>query len=72
MINFDDPTKENLSKHNPNWPQIPDHPYRILIVGNSVSGKTNSLFCLKVINQILIKFINTLKIHIPYESDEPL
>ena len=42
MINFDDSTKENLSKHNPNWPQIPDHPYRILIVGGSVSGKTNS------------------------------
>ena len=26
MINFDDVTKENIKKHNPNWPQIPDHP----------------------------------------------
>ena len=31
MINFDDGTKENIKEHNPNWPQIPDHPYRILI-----------------------------------------
>ena len=44
MINFDDATKENIKEHNPNWPQIPDHPHRILIIGGSVSGKTNSLF----------------------------
>ena len=44
MINFDDATKENIKEHNPNWPQIPDHPCRILIIGGSVSGKTNSLF----------------------------
>ena len=30
-------------KHNPNWPQILDHPYRILIIGGYCSGKTNSL-----------------------------
>ena len=42
MINFDDVTKE----HNPNQPQIPDHPYRILITADSGSGKTNSLFTL--------------------------
>ena len=28
MINFDDVTQENLKNHYPNWPQIPDHPYR--------------------------------------------
>ena len=44
MINFDDVIKEKLKKHNPSWPQIPDHPYRILIIGRSCSGKTNSLF----------------------------
>ena len=22
-----------IKKHNPNWPEIPDHPYRILIIG---------------------------------------
>ena len=29
--------------HNPNWSYIPDHPYRIPIIGSSVSGKTNAL-----------------------------
>ena len=43
MINFDDYTNENKRKHNPNWPYIPDHPYRILIIGGSGSGKTNLL-----------------------------
>ena len=39
MINFDDVTKENIKKLNPNWPQIPDHPYRILITGGSAMEK---------------------------------
>ena len=43
MINFDDHTNENKIKHNPDWPYIPDHPYRILIIGGSGSGKTNAL-----------------------------
>ena len=30
-------------KHNPNWAYIPDHPYRILIIGGSGSEKTNVL-----------------------------
>ena len=44
MINFNDIAKENIKEHNPNWPQIPDHLYRILITGGSGSGKKNSLF----------------------------
>ena len=43
MINFDDYTNENIIEHNPKWPYIPDHPYRILIIGSSGSGKTNAL-----------------------------
>ena len=43
MINFDDYTNENKTKHNLNWPYIPDHPCRILIIGGSASGKTNTL-----------------------------
>ena len=43
MINFDEYTNENKKEHNPNWPYIPDHPYRILIIGGSGSGKTNAL-----------------------------
>ena len=34
MINFDEHTNENKLKHNPDWPYIPDHPYRILIIGD--------------------------------------
>ena len=30
--------------HNPNWPYISGHPYRILIIGGSGSGKTKMLF----------------------------
>ena len=43
MINFDDYTNENIIEHNSKWPYIPDHPYRILIVGGSGSGKANAL-----------------------------
>ena len=43
MIKFDDVTKENIKEHNPNWSQAPDHPYKILIIGGSGSGKTNAL-----------------------------
>ena len=48
MINFDEYTNKNKRKHNPNWPYIPDHPYRILIIAGSGTGKTNAL--LNVIN----------------------
>ena len=43
MINYDNVTKENIKDHNPNWPQIPDHLYRILMIVSFESGKTNTL-----------------------------
>ena len=43
MINFDYVTKENIKEDNPNWPQNPDHPNRILIIRGPGSGKTNAL-----------------------------
>ena len=43
MINFDEHTNENKKKHNLNWPHIPDHPYRRLIIGGSGTGKTSAL-----------------------------
>ena len=43
MFNFDNIIKEDIKEHNPNWQKIPDHPYSILIVGGSGSGKTNAL-----------------------------
>ena len=44
MINFDDATKKiHIKEYNQNWPQTPDHLYRILRrIGGSGSGKTNS------------------------------
>ena len=46
MFHLDDITNEsnyNKKNHNKKWPYIPDHPYRILIIGGSCSGKTNAL-----------------------------
>ena len=43
MINLDSITNGNNKKHNEKLPYIPDHPYRILIIGGSGSGKTNAL-----------------------------
>ena len=38
MKNYDETVKID---YNPNWPYIPDHSYRILIIAVSGSGKTN-------------------------------
>ena len=43
MINLDSITNENNQKHKEKWPYIPDHPYRISIIGGSGSRKTNAL-----------------------------
>ena len=40
MKNFNQSVEIN---HNPYWPYIPDHSYRVLIIGGSGSGKTNVL-----------------------------
>ena len=63
MINFDNVTKENIKEHNPNWLQLLYHLYRILMIGESGSGKTDPYINLMFINQILINFIYMLKIH---------
>ena len=41
MFNLANITKENNNKHNKKWPHIPDHLYRILIIGGS--QETNTL-----------------------------
>ena len=66
MINFDDYVNENKTKHNKNWPYIPDHPYRIFIIGGLGSGRTNLLLNL-IENQPDIDKI-CLYVKDPYES----
>ena len=34
---------ENKKEHNPNWPESPDHPYRMTITAGSGSGKIKAL-----------------------------
>ena len=43
MINFNDYVNENKNEQNKNLSYIPDHLYRILIIGGSGSGKSNLL-----------------------------
>ena len=43
MINLDSITNKNNKEHNEKWPYIPDHPYRIIIIGGFESSKTNAL-----------------------------
>ena len=43
MINFVDYTKESKTEHDSKWPYIPSHPYRILIIRDLGSRKTNAL-----------------------------
>ena len=43
MITFDDYPNENKIEHNLKQPYISSHPYRILKIGGSGSGKTNAL-----------------------------
>ena len=66
MINFDNYINEIKTENNKNWPNISDHPYRILIIGGSGSGKTNLLLSL-IENQPDIDKIY-LQAKDPYES----
>ena len=49
MINLDNIVNNNNKDHHKKWSYIPDHPCRILIIGASRSGKTNTL--LNLINE---------------------
>ena len=46
IFSADSITNESNKKHNKKWQFIPDHPYRILIIGGSGLGKTNTLLSL--------------------------
>ena len=68
MKNYDQPVEIN---HNANWSCILDHPYRILIIGGSGSGKTNVL-----LNLIKHQRTDIDKIYLyvkdPFESNHQL
>ena len=49
MISLDKIVNNNNEEHNEKWLYISDHPYKILIIGGSGSGKTNAL--LNLINE---------------------
>ena len=70
MINFHDYANETKTEDNLEWPYIQDHPYRILIIGGSGSGKTNAL--LNFINKQPDKifFIDKIYLYVkdPYEA----
>ena len=63
MFSLDNITYKNNKEHNEKWLYVPGHPYRILIIGGSASGKTNALLNL-IKEQIVLlrKFICMQKI----------
>ena len=63
MINLDNILNDNNKKYNEKWQYISDHPYRILIIGGSRSGKTNALLNLIIKDRenVGIKHLNDSK-----------
>ena len=41
MINYDNVTKKPIKDHNPNWPRISDHQYKILIILKALDFEQN-------------------------------
>ena len=62
MFNLDNITNKNNREHNKKWPFIPDHPYRIFIIGGSESGKTNVLLNLMK-EQVCDSFISKIYLY---------
>ena len=52
------------TNQNPKWPYIHDHPYRILIIAGSGSGKINVLLNLIKIRQHLIMQQRSIRIKV--------
>ena len=55
MTTFDDVTRKNKTTHNPNWPQISDHPYRMLITRGSKS-ENNVLYINKIYLHVKVNY----------------
>ena len=63
MKNYDQSVKTN---HNPNWPYISDHPYRLSVSGGSKWGKSNTL--LNLINHQWSDIDKTIPIEVSVGS----
>ena len=70
MFKFNRITKEDIKKRNPNWSELPNHPYKILIVGGLESRKTNASFNLLHHEPDIDKFF--LHAKDPYEAKHEL
>ena len=55
MLHYDNVTKVNINKDNRSWPQIPDHPYKIIITGGLGSGKKQDDDDYSIIDKIYFK-----------------
>ena len=60
MFNLDDITNKHNEEHNLEGPYVPDHPYRMLIIGGFGSGKTNAFLNLIKKNKIKTILLNRL------------
>ena len=70
MITFNEVTGENRTENNAKWTHVLEHPYRILIFGNSGSGKTNTFLNLTNCQTDIGKIY--LYVKDPYEAKYPL
>ena len=70
MLNFEYITKEGIKEYNPNWPQIPDHPCRILNSQRFCIYKKDALHNLINHQQSTDKFY--LYANDPYEAEYKL
>ena len=66
IIIYDYIAKEYIKKYNQKWSEIPDHPYRILIIGGSGSRKTNAVLNLIYHKPDIDKILSYAKD--PYEA----
>ena len=68
MINFDNVTEENTIKPNLKWPDIPDLPNLILIIGGSGSEKRNKKL-IKRLESVDLNHYNDPNAFIEYLND---
>ena len=68
MFNFDYINEEKIKQHKPNWSEIPEFPYRMLIIGGSGSRKTDALFNLIQVKKYIFFYIIYLYVKDPTEA----